>query len=204
MTPFLDHQIGPARQAMWALSAAVGVLLLIACANVSGLMLTRVSLRNHDDAIRLAIGGSRAGDRAAVGRRDGVADARSAACSACSPAQGLIRAIVALAPEGIPRLDEVTIDVPVAIFSVSVMALATLLCGVAPIRHASVREPAGNAERRQPHRCRGPFVSDAFVVARAADRPGRGAARRRRPGGPQLPGPAGPRRRIRCARRCGA
>ena len=45
VTPFLDHQIGPARQAMWALFGAVGVLLLIACANVSGLMLTRVSLR---------------------------------------------------------------------------------------------------------------------------------------------------------------
>lgn len=40
--PFLDQQIGPARQAMWALLGAVGVLLLIACANVSGLMLTRV------------------------------------------------------------------------------------------------------------------------------------------------------------------
>ena len=46
VTPFLDHQIGPARQAMWVLFGAVGVLLLIACANVSGLMLTRVSLRS--------------------------------------------------------------------------------------------------------------------------------------------------------------
>ena len=52
--------------------------------------------------------------------------------------QWFIRAIIALAPEGIPRLDEVAIDVPVATFSVSVMVLATLLCGAAPIRHASV------------------------------------------------------------------
>ena len=59
-TTFLDYSIGPARQAMWVLLGAVGVLLLIACANVSGLMLTRVSLRSHDDAIRTAIGGSRA------------------------------------------------------------------------------------------------------------------------------------------------
>ena len=44
----------------------------------------------------------------------------------------------ALAPEGIPRLDEVTIDVPVALFSITVMAIATLLCGAAPIRHASI------------------------------------------------------------------
>ena len=44
---------------MWVLFGAVGVLLLIACANVSGLMLTRVSLRHHDDAVRVAIGGTR-------------------------------------------------------------------------------------------------------------------------------------------------
>ena len=73
-TPFLDYHVGPARQAMWVLFGAVGVLLLIACANVSGLMLTRVSLRNRDDAVRVAIGGTRGGDRAAVGRRNGVAD----------------------------------------------------------------------------------------------------------------------------------
>ena len=73
-TPFLDYQIGPARQAMWVLFGAVGVLLLIACANVSGLMLTRVSLRNRDDAIRVAIGGSAWRHRAAVGGRNGVAD----------------------------------------------------------------------------------------------------------------------------------
>ncbi len=136
-TSFLDHQIGPARQAMWALFGAVGVLLLIACANVSGLMLTRVSLRHHDDAIRLAIGGS----RAAIGR---LWAAETVWLTVLGGALGLltcwwfINAIVALAPEGIPRLDEVSIDVSVALFSLAVMAVATLLCGAAPVRHASV------------------------------------------------------------------
>lgn len=136
-TPFLDHTIGPARQAMWALFGAVGLLLLIACANVSGLMLTRVALRNQDDAIRLAIGGS----RAAVAR---VWAAETVWLAVVGGALGIltcewfIRAIIALAPEGIPRLDEVAIDVPVAVFSVTVMGVATLLCGAAPIRHASV------------------------------------------------------------------
>ena len=122
---------------MWALAAAIGVLLLIACANVSGLLLTRVSLRNHDDAIRLAIGGT----RLAIAR---VWAAETLWLTALGgilgliTARALIRAIVALAPEGIPRLGEVTIDLPVAVFSVVVMALVTLLCGVTPIRHASV------------------------------------------------------------------
>jgi predicted permease len=137
VTRFLDHQIGPARQAMWVLFGAVGVLLLIACANVSGLMLTRVSLRNHSDAIRSALGGS----RAAIGQ---LWAAETIWLTLLGGALGLLTCqwltglIVALAPDGIPRLDEVTIDVPVAVFSVTVMTIATLLCGAAPIRHASI------------------------------------------------------------------
>ena len=100
--------------------------------------------------------------------------------------QWLIGTIVALAPEGIPRLDEVAIDVPVALFSIAVMAIATLLCGAAPIRHASVRQPRRDAERRQPHGRRRPLVSHALVAAGDADRPRGGAAGRRRPGGAQL------------------
>jgi hypothetical protein len=45
VTPFLHHVLGPVRQALWALLAAVIVLLVIGCTNVSGLMLTRVSRR---------------------------------------------------------------------------------------------------------------------------------------------------------------
>jgi putative ABC transport system permease protein len=134
---FLDHEIGPARQAMWALAAAVGVLLLIACANVSGLMLTRVSLRNHDDAIRLAIGGSRIAV-ARVWAAETVWLILVGGALGLLTANALIAAIVALAPEGIPRLGDVAIDQPVAFFSITVMALATLLCGATPMRHASV------------------------------------------------------------------
>jgi putative ABC transport system permease protein len=137
VTPFLDFQIGPAKQAMWPLFAAVGVLLLIACANVSGLMLTRVSMRNHDDAIRLAIGGSR-GAISRLWLAETVWLIAAGGALGLLTCQWFISAIVALAPEGIPRLDEVAMDVPVLLFSVSVMALATLLCAAAPIRHAGV------------------------------------------------------------------
>ncbi len=137
VTPFLDYQIGPARQAIWVLFGAVGVLLLIACANVSGLMLTRVSLRAHDDAVRVAIGGTRwavarlwAAETAWVTLMGGVLG-----LLAC---QWLIATIVALAPEGIPRLDEIAVDRTVAMFSIAVMAISTLLCSAAPIRHASI------------------------------------------------------------------
>ena len=136
VTPFLDYHIGPARQAMWPLFGAVGVLLLIACANVSGLMLTRVSLRAHDDAIRTAIGGS----RLAIARlwaAETVWLTLLGGALGLLACRGLIGVIIALAPEGIPRLNEVTVDLPVAVFSIAIMTLATLLCGIAPIRHAS-------------------------------------------------------------------
>ena len=136
VTPFLDYQIGPARQAMWALFGAVGVLLLIACANVSGLMLTRVSLRAHDDAIRTAIGGS----RAAIARlwaAETVWLTVFGGVLGLLTCRALIGLIIAMAPEGIPRLNEVTIDLPVAAFSITIMTLATFLCGIVPIRHAA-------------------------------------------------------------------
>lgn len=135
--PFLDHHVGPARQAMWVLFGAVGVLLVIACANVSGLMLTRVSLRNRDDAIRIAVGGT----RAAIARlwaAEALWLTVIGGVLGLLICQWLIATIVSLAPEGIPRLDEVAIDWPVAVFSIATMALATLLCGAAPMRHASV------------------------------------------------------------------
>lgn len=132
-TAFMDHQIGPARQAMWALFGAVGVLLLIACANVSGLMLTRVSLRSHADAIRVAIGGSKLAI-VRIWAAETVWLTIAGGALGLLACQWLIGAIVALAPEGIPRLDEVAIDLPVAAFSISVMMVTTLLCGIAPIR----------------------------------------------------------------------
>jgi predicted permease len=136
-TSFLDHHVGPARQAMWVLFAAVGVLLLIACANVSGLMLTRVSLRNRDDAVRVAMGGT----RVAIAR---LWIAETAWLTAIGGALGLllcqwlIATIITLAPEGIPRMDEVAIDWTVAGFSILTMAVATLLCSAAPVRHAGL------------------------------------------------------------------
>ena len=110
--------------------------------------------------------------------------------------QWLIGAIVALAPEGIPRLDEVTIDLPVAVFSVAVMALVTLLCGATPIRHASVVNLVETLNDGSRTRRRRPLVSHALVAAGAADRPRRRPAGRGRTGGAQLHGAAESRSRL--------
>ena len=132
-TPFLEHQIGPARRAIWILFAAAGVLLLIACANVSGLMLTRVAERHREDAVRLAIGAS----RSAVGWQSALEALLLAVIGGTIGllvSHWFLAAIIALAPAGIPRLDEVAINVPVALFSFGMMGAVSVLCGLAPVR----------------------------------------------------------------------
>ena len=140
VTPFLDHLIGPARPAMWALFGAVAVLLLTACANVSGLMLTRVSLRQREQAIRLALGAR----RSAIARlwmHETLVLSLVGGALGLLLAQWLASAIVTMAPEGIPRLDQVSLNLPVAGFTFAIVLLAALLCGAAPVGHAGVANP---------------------------------------------------------------
>jgi predicted permease len=135
VTPFLDYLLGPARQVLWMLLAAVGVLLLVACANVSGLMLTRVTLRRREDAVRRALG--------ATGRvlaRHWVLE--TLMLSVVGGMLGLVashwmaKAIVALAPDDVPRLMDISINLPVATFTFVAVLATALLCGAGPIRYA--------------------------------------------------------------------
>ena len=135
MTPFVEHVIGPARQALWALLGAVVVLLLIACVNVSGLMLTRASHARREHAIQLAMGASNraltrqwlaeAGVLAALGGAAGIA-----------LASGLTRAMLALAPAGIPRLTDAALNLPVALVALAATVVAAVVCGAGPLRLA--------------------------------------------------------------------
>ena len=135
VTPFVEHVIGPARQALWALLGAVVVLLLIACANVSGLMLTRASHARREHAIQLAMGASdraltrqwlaEAGVLAALGGAAGIALASS-----------LTRLMLALAPAGIPRLADAALNLPVALVALAATVMAAVVCGAGPLRLA--------------------------------------------------------------------
>ncbi len=135
VTPFLDHALGPVRQALWALFAAVIVLLVIGCANVSGLMLTRVSLRRREQAVRVALGAT----RMQVGRHwllETLILSTAGGVLGFAASYWIVAAIIVLAPPDIPRLADVTINVPVALFSCVIVAAAAVLCGVAPVRQA--------------------------------------------------------------------
>jgi putative ABC transport system permease protein len=160
VTPLLDYLLGPVRKALWLLFAAVGVLLLIACANVSGLLLTRVSLRRREHAIRLALGAT----RARIGR---LWMLETLVLSIAGGAAGLLAsraiadAIVTLGPDDVPRLADVSIDAPVMAFTFAATLIAALLCGLGPVRHAgasnlvdALGDAAHSSPGRQPRRVR--------------------------------------------------
>lgn len=135
VTPLLDHLHGPVRSALWSLFAAVGVLLLIACANVSGLMLTRVSLRRREHAIRLALGASRLGLGRLWAIETGIIAVAGGVLGLVA-SRWIAAAIIALAPDDVPRLANAAIDLPVALFTCAVVIAVALLCGLTPVRHA--------------------------------------------------------------------
>lgn len=135
ITPFLDHVFGPVRPALRILWAAVGVLLLIACANVSGLMLTRVARRRHEHGIRLALGASR-GAIARLWLAEVLLVAGTGGALGLAIAHWIARAIVALAPDDLPRIGEIAVDAPVALFTFAAVLVVALVTGAMPLRHA--------------------------------------------------------------------
>ena len=103
VTPFNDFFHGPARPALWAAAAAVGVLLMIACANVSGLMLTRASLFARDSAVRLALGAS----RTAIARQwaaEALLIAIAGGALGWVASAWAMQGVIALAPDGVAGL----------------------------------------------------------------------------------------------------
>jgi len=132
VTPFLDYLMGPVRQALWALFAAVAVLLLIACATVSGLMLTRVSLRRREQAVRMALGAT----RAQLGQRwilETVILAATGGALGLALMQWIAKGLTTLAPDDVAGLSEVGVNAPVAAFTFGAMLGAAILCGVQPV-----------------------------------------------------------------------
>jgi putative ABC transport system permease protein len=163
--PLRAEVVGDIGNVLWVLMGSIGMVLLIVCANVTNLMLVRIEGRRQELALRSALG-------AGWGRIAGEVLFESLIIGFLSSVLGLglaygaLRVLVALAPSGIPRLQEIGIDGTVLLFTLGIAVLASVLFGSIPVlkyagAHLStgIRE-GGRAlsESRQQHRARNVLV----------------------------------------------
>jgi putative ABC transport system permease protein len=136
LVPLHEELVGNFRLAFLVLSAAVGLVLLIACANLANLMLARASTRHREIAIRLSIGATR-------GRLVRQLLTESLLLALLGGSLGLVltqpavESIIALSPASLPRAGETGIDARVLVFTSLISLLSGLLFGLMPTIHIS-------------------------------------------------------------------
>ncbi len=141
-----DWVVGPVETALWALLAAVGLVLLITCVNVANLTLARASTREAEMAVRRALGAGR-GRLARQLLVEATVLAGTGALAGLVLAGIGVEALLAVAPPDLPRLEGVGIDGTVLTFTAGIAGLSALLVGLAPAL-GSVRSGPAAALRR--------------------------------------------------------
>jgi predicted permease len=142
-TPLRDETVGRIQTILLVLMTAAGVVLLIACADIANLMLTRAAIRAREMAVRSALGAGR-------GKLVRQVLVEAAVLSAAGALIGVVFAywaaavLVRLAPPTIPRLHEVGIDVRALGFALALAAITALLCGLLPALELT-RRPSGES-----------------------------------------------------------
>ncbi len=131
--------VGPVRPALWLLFGAVGLLLLIACANVSNLLLARSTARRKEIAVRAALGASRWRIARQVITESTLLAGAGGTLAMASAFWG-VSLLRAMAPADLPRLEEVHVDSSVLIFTAVVSFLIGLLFGSAPALQLSAED----------------------------------------------------------------
>ena len=159
--PFHEDLVGDIGKVLWVLMGTVGIVLLIACANVANLFLVRAEGRQQELAIRSALGAS-------WGRLAKELLTESVMLGVLGGALGLVLAwagiklLVYLEPASIPRLSEIAIDLPTLGFTALISVLAGVLFGLIPVfKYKNVQLGAalkeggrGSSEGRERHRAR--------------------------------------------------
>lgn len=131
LTPMQRHFSGRARAGLWLLMGAVALVLLIACLNVANLLLVRASGREREMAIRGALG-ARRGRILRQLLSESVLLAGFGGLLGCGVAFFLVRALKAIAPVEVPRLESAGVDAAALAFSLALTLATGVLFGLAP------------------------------------------------------------------------
>jgi len=132
----LDFVVGDFKETLYALLAAVSMLLLIACGNVANLLLARASVREREIAVRASLGASRGRlIRQLLG--ESVLLAGAACFAGCLLAYFGLKGLVAIIPRGpIPEETVIGLNPAVLLFALGTAVVTTVICGLAPALHA--------------------------------------------------------------------
>ncbi len=167
----VEEVTGDIKQTLIILLGAVGLVLLIACANVANLFLVRAESRQKEMAVRSALGAERGtlvkhflGESTVLAILGGIAG--------LALAYGGIQLLTVLGPNGIPRLDAIRIDGTVLGFTLAVSVMVGLLFGIAPVFRytapeliTSLREGRGNTIGRSKLRARSVLVLGQIALS---------------------------------------
>lgn len=172
LRPLKRDVVGNIGTLLWVLMGSLGMVLLIACANVANLLLVRTEGRQQELAIRTALGATRgriAKELLFESLVIGIMGSILGLAVACAA----IRFLVKLAPSGLPRLADIGIDGYVLLFTLAIAMVTSLLFGIVPVlRYASATAGTGLREggrtlsqSRERHRARNALVTLQVALA---------------------------------------
>jgi predicted permease len=164
--------VGDVGSTLWVLMGTIGMVLLIACANVANLLLVRAEGRQQELAVRSALGASR-GRIAYELLAESVVLGLVGGLAGLGVAYGAIRLLIALAPGNLPRVDNISIDATVLLFTFAVSIVAGLLFGAIPVfKYAGPNVASGlrgggrtSSASRERHRARSTLVVVQVALA---------------------------------------
>ena len=172
LRPLKQDVVGDVSKMLWVLMGSIGMVLLIACANVANLLLVRVAGRRQELAVRAALGAGR-GRLAAELLLESVILGLLGSVIGLGLAYIALRVLVALAPTGLPRIHEIGLDATVLLFTLAISLFASILFGSIPVfKYAGARLSTGIreggralSESRDQHRARSFLVVVQVAMA---------------------------------------
>ena len=168
--PLKNDVVGDIGNVLWVLMGSIVIVLLVACANVANLLLVRVEGRRQELAVRSALGADRKNIIAGI-----LLESLVLGCTGSIIGLGLafagLRVLISAAPTGLPRLQEIGIDLPVLLFTIALAFFVSLVIGMIPVlKYSGITASTGLREggrtlsqSRERHRAR-----NALVVVQVA------------------------------------
>ena len=170
VVPLKDLIVGESGRTLYVLFAAVGMVMLIACANVANLLLARSTGREREMVVRAAVGAARGRLFRQLVTESVVLALASAICGVWFAYAGVL-AFTAIAPPDLPRLNETSVDGTVLMFALLVALISSVLFGLAPawqVSQVQLVDGLRQGGKGTTIGSRGAWARGVFVVAEIA------------------------------------